>query len=203
MQELLDGLVPGHAGDPERADPGARRGRAALRGRDRADAARQRARRAGGLDVPASSPRSTTLEVPETLHALIAARLDGLGDEERRLVQDGAVLGKTFSRKALAALSGLDESDLEPLLAGARAQGSALAAGRPALARARPVRVPAGPRAPGRVRDALAARPEEPPPRGRGPALGLARARRRSRRWSPRTCWRPSRRCRAPTTPRS
>ncbi|MGZ4256733.1 MAG: AAA family ATPase [Gaiellaceae bacterium] len=58
-----------------------------------------------------------TLEVPETLHALIAARLDGLSDEERRLVQDGAVLGKTFSRAALAALSGLGESDLEPLLA--------------------------------------------------------------------------------------
>jgi len=58
------------------------------------------------------------LEVPETLHALIAARLDGLGDEERRLVQDGAVLGKTFSRRALAALSGLGESDLEPLLSG-------------------------------------------------------------------------------------
>jgi len=58
------------------------------------------------------------LEVPETLHALIAARLDGLGDEERRLVQDGAVLGKTFSRRALAALSGLSESELEPLLSG-------------------------------------------------------------------------------------
>ena len=56
------------------------------------------------------------LEVPETLHALIAARLDGLSEEERRLVQDGAVLGKTFSRRALAALSGLAESELEPLL---------------------------------------------------------------------------------------
>src|SRR5207247_2259586 len=37
-----------------------------------------------------------TLEVPETLHALIAARLDGLTREERQLLQDGAVLGKTF-----------------------------------------------------------------------------------------------------------
>jgi class 3 adenylate cyclase/tetratricopeptide (TPR) repeat protein len=59
-----------------------------------------------------------TLEVPETLHALIAARLDGLSAEERRLVQDGAVFGKTFTRQALAAISGLDESQLEPLLAG-------------------------------------------------------------------------------------
>jgi tetratricopeptide (TPR) repeat protein len=57
------------------------------------------------------------LEVPETLHALIAARLDGLGEDERRLLENGAVLGKTFSRRALAALSGLDEGELEPLLA--------------------------------------------------------------------------------------
>jgi class 3 adenylate cyclase/tetratricopeptide (TPR) repeat protein len=57
------------------------------------------------------------LDVPETLHALIAARLDGLGTEERRLVQDASVLGKTFTRQALSALSGLSERDLEPLLA--------------------------------------------------------------------------------------
>jgi class 3 adenylate cyclase/tetratricopeptide (TPR) repeat protein len=59
-----------------------------------------------------------TLEVPETLQALIAARLDGLSTEERRLLQDGAVFGKTFTRQALAAISGLDESQLEPLLGG-------------------------------------------------------------------------------------
>jgi len=57
-----------------------------------------------------------SLEVPETLHALIAARLDGLSPEERRLLQDGAVLGKTFTRAGLAALSGLAEAELEPLL---------------------------------------------------------------------------------------
>ena len=56
------------------------------------------------------------LEVPETLHALIAARLDGLPPEERRLLQDGAVLGKTFTLEALAALAGSD-ADVEPLLA--------------------------------------------------------------------------------------
>ena len=59
-----------------------------------------------------------TLEVPETLHALIAARLDGLSPDERRLLQDGAVLGKTFTLSSLSALSGLAESDLEPLLSG-------------------------------------------------------------------------------------
>src|SRR3954466_7857173 len=57
------------------------------------------------------------LEVPETLHALIAARLDGLSEDERRLLQDGAVLGKTFSRRSLASLHGVEENALDPLLA--------------------------------------------------------------------------------------
>ena len=57
-----------------------------------------------------------SLEVPETLHALIAARLDGLTAEERRLLQDGAVLGKTFTQDGLIALSSDAEADLEPLL---------------------------------------------------------------------------------------
>src|SRR5207244_2008248 len=43
-------------------------------------------------DGPVYTPTGEieTLEVPETLHALIAARLDGLSGEERRLLQDGA-----------------------------------------------------------------------------------------------------------------
>jgi tetratricopeptide (TPR) repeat protein len=57
------------------------------------------------------------LEVPETLHALIAARLDGLPKEERRLLDDASVLGKTFTKSALAALSRFPEPELEPLLA--------------------------------------------------------------------------------------
>src|SRR5438270_1397085 len=56
------------------------------------------------------------LDVPETLHALIAARLDGLSQEERRLVQDGSVLGKTFTRASLAAVTGLAAAELDPLL---------------------------------------------------------------------------------------
>ena len=57
---------------------------------------------------PSTGPPGTiqSLEVPETLHALIAARLDGLPPEERRVIQDAAVLGKTFTKQALAALSG-------------------------------------------------------------------------------------------------
>jgi class 3 adenylate cyclase/tetratricopeptide (TPR) repeat protein len=59
-----------------------------------------------------------SLDVPETLHALIAARLDGLAPEERRLLQDASVLGKTFTVDMLAALIGEPEERLESLLTG-------------------------------------------------------------------------------------
>src|SRR4051812_12091713 len=59
--------------------------------------------------------RVDELEVPETLHALIAARLDGLSPDERRLLHDAAVLGKTFPKNALRALAG-DEVELDMLL---------------------------------------------------------------------------------------
>jgi predicted ATPase len=57
------------------------------------------------------------LEVPETLHGLIAARLDGLSAEERKVVQDASVLGKSFSRQALLALTRIPEDRLDPMLA--------------------------------------------------------------------------------------
>jgi class 3 adenylate cyclase/tetratricopeptide (TPR) repeat protein len=58
------------------------------------------------------------LAVPETLTELVAARLDTLSGEERGLVADAAVLGQSFITAALAAVSGIDEGALEPLLAG-------------------------------------------------------------------------------------
>jgi class 3 adenylate cyclase/tetratricopeptide (TPR) repeat protein len=58
------------------------------------------------------------LEVPETLHALVAARLDSLTPEERHLVECAAVLGKTFTKPGLAAVSGVADVELEPLLGG-------------------------------------------------------------------------------------
>jgi len=45
------------------------------------------------------------LAVPETLQALIAARLDALDPRERSLLQDASVLGQTFSVAGLAAVS--------------------------------------------------------------------------------------------------
>lgn len=55
----------------------------------------------------------TRLEVPVTLHALIAARLDGLFPGERMLLQDASVAGKSFTKDALRALSGLPEEEME------------------------------------------------------------------------------------------
>jgi class 3 adenylate cyclase/tetratricopeptide (TPR) repeat protein len=52
------------------------------------------------------------LDVPETLHALIAARLDGLPAEERAILQDATVIGKAFSVPALSAVSGRAEPSL-------------------------------------------------------------------------------------------
>ena len=58
----------------------------------------------------------TNLAVPETLTALIASRLDGLGAEDRTLVSDAAVLGQSFTLAGLSAVSGIGEAELEPRL---------------------------------------------------------------------------------------
>ncbi|MGI8998367.1 MAG: AAA family ATPase, partial [Candidatus Limnocylindria bacterium] len=55
----------------------------------------------------------TKLAVPESLHALIAARLDGLDPGERSLLQDASVIGLSFGADALAAVSGLSSADVE------------------------------------------------------------------------------------------
>ena len=49
-------------------------------------------------------------ELPETVQALIAGRIDGLTPDEKALLQDGAVLGKVFWLGAAAALSGLERA---------------------------------------------------------------------------------------------
>jgi class 3 adenylate cyclase/tetratricopeptide (TPR) repeat protein len=57
------------------------------------------------------------LTVPDSLHALLAARLDALEEEVRRLVADAAVLGSTFPAEALIAVSGQDENAVRAALA--------------------------------------------------------------------------------------
>jgi len=59
---------------------------------------------------------TSEVAMPATLQALISARLDALLTAERSLVQDAAVLGKTFSRDALAQTGHSDDSGLDALL---------------------------------------------------------------------------------------
>ena len=54
----------------------------------------------------------TGLALPESLHSVIGARLDGLDSEHRSLLQDGSVLGQAFTVAGLAALRGDDPSAL-------------------------------------------------------------------------------------------
>ncbi len=56
------------------------------------------------------------VEVPGSLRALVAARLDGLPADLRPIVQDASILGQTFSVDALEAVAGLDRAALEPRL---------------------------------------------------------------------------------------
>jgi hypothetical protein len=56
------------------------------------------------------------LAVPDSLHALLAARLDALDPGVRRLVADAAVLGSTFPAEALVAVSGRDETAVRAAL---------------------------------------------------------------------------------------
>ena len=111
-----------------------------------------------------------TIAVPETLTELIAARLDALEPADRALLLDAAVLGQSFTTAALAAVSGIDEPDLEPRLRG--------------LVRRELLAVEGNPRSPERGQYAFVqalvrevayntlaqARPEGPPP-GRRPLL--------------------------------
>jgi len=55
-------------------------------------------------------------ELPESLHGIIAARLDGLADVEKRLLQDAAVVGNVFWVGALEAIGGISRIDADELL---------------------------------------------------------------------------------------
>lgn len=58
------------------------------------------------------------LEVPSTVQAVIAARLDRLPPEEREVARDAAVLGQSFTLDALTALRDEDADKVERRLAG-------------------------------------------------------------------------------------
>ena len=53
------------------------------------------------------------VEVPDSVQALIAARLDTLSPERKRLLQDAAVLGKVFWAGVLAEMAGREAGEIE------------------------------------------------------------------------------------------
>ena len=53
---------------------------------------------------------------PESLYAIIAARLDTLPAQQRSLIQDASVVGKEFWAGALASMSGSDRASVEEAL---------------------------------------------------------------------------------------
>jgi class 3 adenylate cyclase/tetratricopeptide (TPR) repeat protein len=58
------------------------------------------------------------ITVPESVQAIIAARLDGLDAEDKGLLQNAAVLGRVFWGGALASVSGLERGAVERRLHG-------------------------------------------------------------------------------------
>jgi class 3 adenylate cyclase/tetratricopeptide (TPR) repeat protein len=117
MHELLEGLVPGlpeelgarvlrqAEGVPLYAVETVRmlldRGLLALEG--------SRYRVSGDVDQ---------LDVPETLHALSAARLDGLTPSEQAVLQDAAVFGQSFTPAGVAALGEMSTGSVTAILDG-------------------------------------------------------------------------------------
>jgi len=55
----------------------------------------------------------TAAELPGSVQGIIAARLDGLDPEDKALLQDAAVVGKTFWSGAVAAIGGRERAGLE------------------------------------------------------------------------------------------
>jgi class 3 adenylate cyclase/tetratricopeptide (TPR) repeat protein len=73
-------------------------------------------RQAGETYEPTGS--LADLDVPESLQALVAARLDALSAAERQLVQTAAVLGKSFTVVGITAISGQSVDEVLALLEG-------------------------------------------------------------------------------------
>ena len=67
------------------------------------------------VPAPGATLDVDTLGAPASLQALVAARLDALSPEERRVVADASVLGASFTRAGLTALH--EGDDLDAILA--------------------------------------------------------------------------------------
>jgi tetratricopeptide (TPR) repeat protein len=83
---------------------------------------------------PMPVPGQARLPLPETVHAIIAARLDALPTEEKAALQDLAVLGRVGWVGALAAVSGRTRDEVEDCLERLRTKEFLYRAGRSSMA---------------------------------------------------------------------
>ena len=121
MRELLDGMVPGLPDAVvdrivERADGLPLYAVETVRMLIASGRLIQEDGRLVAAGKPLNAADMGALEVPPTLHALVAARLDRLAASDRSILQNAAVVGQTFSLEALAAISGEPTQTLEPRL---------------------------------------------------------------------------------------
>jgi class 3 adenylate cyclase/tetratricopeptide (TPR) repeat protein len=68
------------------------------------------------LDEQGRLRTTTEVAVPDSIQALVAARLDTLPLERKALLQDAAVMGKVFWAGSVSAMSGLDRQEVEEAL---------------------------------------------------------------------------------------
>ena len=71
--------------------------------------------RDGRFELPGPIDR---VQIPETLHALISARIDALPPAERGMLLSAAALGRRFHPNALAAISGVEPAAARERMAG-------------------------------------------------------------------------------------
>jgi DNA-binding SARP family transcriptional activator/class 3 adenylate cyclase len=84
--------------------------------------------------LPPEEAGSAGLPLPETVHAIIAARLDALSGEEKAALQDLSVLGRVGWVGALAAVSGRTRAEVEACLERLAAREFLYRAGRASMA---------------------------------------------------------------------
>jgi tetratricopeptide (TPR) repeat protein len=68
------------------------------------------------VGISSSALDTKQIPFPETLHALIAARLDGLSGEQKAILQDASVVGRSFWSAALASIGAADEANVKQSL---------------------------------------------------------------------------------------
>jgi class 3 adenylate cyclase/tetratricopeptide (TPR) repeat protein len=62
-------------------------------------------------DAWRATPRAATVALPDTVHGLLAARIDALPPEEKRALQEASVLGRTFWQEPVATALHADVDD--------------------------------------------------------------------------------------------